>query len=97
MLHEIKIPNSLYVSELERCLLSPQHWVQEVKDNYPTPKGTRMSQDNEFYYNHWGQAKYQKWIPYDPSTNVPNLYTTALLRAYPAFATTFEAIEAPFF
>jgi hypothetical protein len=43
MLHEIKIPNSLYVPELKRCLLSPQHWVQEAKDNYPMPKGTGMS------------------------------------------------------
>ncbi len=58
MLHEIKIPNSLYISELKRCFLSPQHWVQELKDKYPRPKGTRMSQDNEFYYVHWGQAKY---------------------------------------
>ncbi len=52
MLHEIKIPNSLYVPELRRCLLSPQYWVQEAKDNYPRPKGTRMSQDDEFYYVH---------------------------------------------
>ncbi len=49
MMHKIKIPNSLYVPELKRCLLSPQHWVQEAKDNYPRLKGTRMSQDNEFY------------------------------------------------
>ncbi len=97
MMHEIKIPNSLYVPELKRCLLSPQHWVQEVKDNYPRPKGTRMSQEDEFYYVHWGQAKYQKLIPYDPSTNVPILYTTASSCAYRAFATTFEAMEAPFF
>ncbi len=27
MLHEKKILNSLYVPELKRCLLSPQHWV----------------------------------------------------------------------
>jgi hypothetical protein len=27
MTHKIKIPNSLYISELKRCLLSPQHWV----------------------------------------------------------------------
>jgi hypothetical protein len=47
--HKIKIPNSLYVPELKRCLLSPQHWVQEAKDNYPRPKGTRMSQDDECY------------------------------------------------
>jgi hypothetical protein len=52
MLHEIKIPNSLYIPKLKRCLLSPQHWVQEAKDNYPRPKGTRMSQNDEFYYVH---------------------------------------------
>jgi hypothetical protein len=43
MMHKIKIWNSLYALELRRCLLSPQHWVQEVKDNYPRPKGTRVS------------------------------------------------------
>ena len=31
MMHKIKIPNSLYVPELKRCLLSPQHWVQKAK------------------------------------------------------------------
>jgi hypothetical protein len=94
MTHEIKIPNSLYIPELKRCLLVPQHWVQEAKDNYPRPKGM---QDNEFYCMYWGQAKYQKSIPYDPSTNVPILYTAVLLRSYLVFATTFEAMEAPFF
>ncbi len=77
--------------------MSPQHWVQEAKDNYPRTKGTRMSLEDEFYYVHWGQAKYQKSIPYDLSTNVPILYTAALLHAYRAFATTFKAMEAPFF
>jgi hypothetical protein len=58
MKHKIKIPNSLYVPELKRCLLSSQHWVQEAKDNYPRLKGTRMGQDKEFYcYLYWGQAK----------------------------------------
>ncbi len=90
MTHEIKIPNILYVPELKRCLLSPQYWVQEAKDNYPRPKGTKMSLDDEFYYVHWEQAKYQKSIPYNPLTNIPILYTPALLRAYRAFATTFE-------
>ncbi len=97
MTQEIKIPNSLYVPELKRCLLSPQHWVQEAKDNYPRPKGTRMSQDDEFYYVSWGQAKYRNSILYDPLTNVLTLYTAALLHPYRAFPATFEAIEAPFF
>jgi hypothetical protein len=97
MTHEINILNSLYVPELKRCLLSPQHWVQETKDNYPRPKGKRMSQDDEFYCVYWGQAKYQKLIPYNPLTNIPILYTTASLGAYCVFATTFKAMEVPFF
>jgi hypothetical protein len=82
MTHKIKIPNSLYVPELKRCLLSPQHWVQEAKDNYPRPKGTRMSQDDDCYCMYWDQAKFHKLIPYNPSTNVPILYTAASLRTY---------------
>ncbi len=39
MAHKIKIPISLYIPELKRCLLSPQHWVQEAKDKHPRPKG----------------------------------------------------------
>jgi hypothetical protein len=56
-----------------------------------------MSLDDEFYYVHWRQAKYRKSIPYDPSTNVPILYIATLSCAYRALATTFEAMEAPFF
>jgi hypothetical protein len=97
MTHKIKILNSLYVPGLKRCLLSPQHWVQEAKDNYPRPKGTRMSQDDECYCMYWDQAKFHKLIPYDPSTNVPILYTAASSCAYRAFTTTFEATEATFF
>jgi hypothetical protein len=36
-------------------------------------------------------------IPYDPSNNVPILYTAVLSCTYHAFATTFKAMEAPFF
>ncbi len=50
MKHEIKIPNSLYVPELRSCRLSPQHGLQEAKDNHPQPKGMRMSQDDFFMY-----------------------------------------------
>ena len=31
-IHAIKIPNSLYVRNLKRCLLLPQHWAQEARD-----------------------------------------------------------------
>jgi len=30
--HTIRIQNSLYIPDMKRCLLSPQHWVQEAGD-----------------------------------------------------------------
>ena len=39
-MHEIKIPGTLFVKELEMRLLSPQHWCQLAEDNKPTPDGT---------------------------------------------------------
>jgi hypothetical protein len=54
MTYKIQIPNSLHAPELKRCLLSPQHWVQEAKDNHPRPKGTWMEQDDEYYLRELG-------------------------------------------
>jgi hypothetical protein len=45
--HLIKIPNSKYVPDLKVCLLLPYHWVQEAKDHYPVPKGTKMDTNNK--------------------------------------------------
>jgi hypothetical protein len=56
-----------------------------------------MDQEDEFNYLNLGQAKYQKLVPYNPSTNASILYTAALLRAYRAFTTTIEALEASFY
>ncbi len=58
-MHEIKILN-LYVPELNRCLLSPQHWVQEAKDNYPRPKSMRMSLDDEILLRALGASQVPK-------------------------------------
>lgn len=37
---DIVIPNTYYVPECGDRLLSPQHWAQESKDNYPMKDGT---------------------------------------------------------
>ena len=45
---------------------------------------------------HWhGGGK--KTVFFDPSTNTPILTTAPSSRAYRAFATTFEALEAPYY
>jgi hypothetical protein len=91
--HTIHIKNSLYVPDMMRCLLSPQHWAQEAGD-----KQTWMETKREWPYDcvlHWNGGK--KTIPHQPSTNVPVFYTASSLTRYGAFVATFEAIEASFF
>ncbi len=48
--HEIRVPNTLFLPDLRRCLLSPQHWVQEARDNYPLLRGTWMESDEEIAF-----------------------------------------------
>jgi hypothetical protein len=95
--HKIKVPNTLYLPDLRRCLLSPQHWAQEARDNYPLPRGTRMESNEEYCILIWGQTKYKKTIPFNPNSNIPIMHLASLSCAYCAFATTFEACEASFF
>ncbi len=91
--HTIRIKNSLYVPEMRRRLLLPQHWVQEAGD-----KQTWMEMKRQWPYDcilNWKGGK--KTIPHRPSTNVPVFYTASSLMRYQAFAATFEAMEASFF
>ena len=69
--HEIKIPNTLYLPELKRCLLSPQHWAQEAGDNHPMPRGTRMENDEKNCVLFWKQGRHKKTIAYNSQSNVP--------------------------
>jgi len=91
--HTIRIKNSLYVPDMRRCLLSPQHWVQEAGDEQ-----TWMELKRQWPYNcilHLKGGK--KTIPHQPSSNVPVFYTASSLTRYSAFTATFEAMEASFF
>jgi hypothetical protein len=94
--HRIKIPNSLYLPGLRMCLLSPQHWVQEARDNYPLPNGTRMENDAHSCKLFWGQGRFVKMIPLNDATNTPIFYMSPLTTGYRAFVHTFQALEAPF-
>jgi hypothetical protein len=68
---KIKIPNSLFLSDLRVCLLLPQHWAQEAGDNYPLPNGTTMENKSTNCTLIWGQGQFCKMIPFDSSMNTP--------------------------
>jgi hypothetical protein len=95
--HCVKIPNSLYLPGLRMCLLLPQHWAQEARDDYPLPNGMRMENNAHSCVLRWGQGKFSKTIPFDSATNMPIFFTLPSTLSYRAFVNTFMACEAPFF
>ncbi len=89
--HTIKISNSLYLPGLKQCLLLPQHWVQEAGDGQ-----TWMGNFERECVLNWHRGG-KKTVFYNPSTNTPIFTTAPSSRAYCTFATTFEALEAPYY
>jgi hypothetical protein len=88
--HAIKIPNSLYVPNLKRCLLLPQHWAQEAGDEQ-----TWMGNYRDSCVLNWRGGK--KTVPFQPTTNVLVFYMASSSQSYCAFVATFEAMEASYF
>ena len=90
-IHTIKIPNSLYLPGLKQCLLSPQHWVQEAGDGQ-----TWMGNFEQECVLNWHGGG-EKTVMFDPTTNTPIFTTASSSWAYRTFATTFKALEAPYY
>ena len=88
--HEIKIPNSLYLPGLKRCLLLPQHRAQEAGD-----KQTWVGNYRDSCVLNWRGGK--KTVPFQPTTNVPVFYMASSSWSYCTFAATFKAMKAPYF
>ncbi len=87
----IRIPNSLYIPKLEKCLLSPQHWAQEAGDNQ-----TWMGNFAHCCILHWEEG-FQKTVSFDLTSNTPTFFTASSSKAYRVFTSTYEAHEASFF
>jgi len=73
--HDLTIKDCLYVPDLQICLLSPQHWAQQARDDFPKKDGTWCATYAGGCQMQWNQRKYTKTIQHDPKTNTPRLYT----------------------
>ncbi len=89
--HNVRIPESLYVPGMKKCLLSPQHWAQTAADK----KKTWMGNLDDCCIFFWDRG--QKTIPFSTMTNVPTFFMAPSSCTYQTFAATFEACEAPYF
>jgi hypothetical protein len=87
--HNICIPESLYISGMKKCLLSPQHWAQMA-----AYKKIWMGNFDDCCILFWKGG--QKTVPFSTSTKVPTFFMAPSLRMNQTFAATFEALEIPF-
>ena len=92
--HVIKIPNSLYIPSAGDILISPQHWSQEAKDNFPRKNGTCYIGGDADLVLYWRQRKFKRTIRLDPSTNTAVFYSKPGARIFNAFDAEFVACEA---
>ena len=80
--HDLTIKDCLYVPDLQICLLSPQHWAQQARDDFPKKDGTWCATYAGGCQMQWNQRKYTKTIHHDPKTNTPRLYTVPRSTAF---------------
>ena len=73
--HDIIIKDALYIPGLSFCLLCPQQWSKQAKDDFPRKHGTWCATDDDECVLQWEQRKYTRTIKYDPITNTPKIYT----------------------
>jgi hypothetical protein len=75
-IRELIIPNSFWVPGGNSRLLSPQHWAQEVDNNYPLPHGTRCITNGDAVMLQWNQRNYSKTITLEKDgTNVGTMWS----------------------
>jgi hypothetical protein len=84
---DIIIPNTYFVPGCGIRLLSPQHWDQEVKDNFPTKDGTWCATFNDRVLLEWNQRQHKKTIQINPEkSNVAVMWTVDGSSRYNKFA-----------
>eukprot|EP00956_Cyclotella_meneghiniana_P030853 scaffold79127_cov62-Cyclotella_meneghiniana.AAC.2 len=90
-LHTIKLPGSLYVPNLKRTLLCPQHWSQ-LDDSH----STYIKNDKYGCWLVWNHGKSRKFVPLDDKTNTPIFRSAPGSFNYRAFEATYCAMDAAF-
>eukprot|EP00956_Cyclotella_meneghiniana_P007758 scaffold10339_cov41-Cyclotella_meneghiniana.AAC.14 len=90
-LHTIELKNSLYVPNLKRTLLCPQHWSQ-LDDN----DGTYIKNDKHGCWLVWNKGKSKKFVPLDTKTNTPIFRSAPGSSNYRAFEAAYYAMDTAF-
>jgi hypothetical protein len=91
VLHDIVIPNGLYVKESPSKLLSSQHWAQTAQDFKPLPRRLWCSTYHDSIQLHWNQRRFTKTVKLDlGGANIATMHTAPSYKAFHSFCTRCE-------
>jgi len=80
-----------YVPDLPICLLPPQCWSQQAKDNFPQRNGTFAMDTADACILYWSQKQFKKTIPWMPGNmNVARFRSANGTKRYQVYATTLD-------
>ena len=88
-----RIPNSLYVPKSPMRILSPQHWVQGLNDNFPQRRDTWCATYDDGCDLFWAQNSRQLTVGYNARSNVPIIHTAPNTKKYRAFAAVRDCLD----
>jgi hypothetical protein len=81
--HDLIIPESIYLPEATSRLLSPQHWAQSTNDNKPNLNGTWCATYQDKIILYWKQGQHRRTVNLDAQgNNVAFSYFVFLLPRY---------------
>ena len=84
--HDVVLPNSVFVRDSTTRILSPQHWAQESRDNFPLRRGTWCATYCDQIVLYWKQQRFKRTIPlHRQGANVATIMTAPGYNRYQAF------------
>jgi hypothetical protein len=94
--HEKDIKGVYYMPTLSCNILSPQHWAQSAKDNYPLPRGTWCGTYEDAVILHWDQREFRRTLLLDQDgANVGTIYTSPSIERFDKYCNTADVDNDP--
>jgi len=87
---ELNIANSLYVPDISKCLLSPQHFAKQC-DNTSTDKTYAKTGAHHTTLKYGDSGQLTRTVQHNVKSNVPELMSAPSCMRYHAFASTIES------